>query len=373
MEKSYKYRIYPNKKQKQLIQETFGCSRFIYNYYLRMRMDVYKNTQKTFNYYECSRDLTQLKKELEWLQVPDKSALQNSLKDLQNAYVRFWETENRFPKFKTRKNRRQTYRTNGNGCEKNSLRYVNGFIRLPKIGNVKVRDKREPQGKIVSATVIQEVNGHYYVSLCCVDVEVVPLPKTGKSIGIDLGIVDFATLSDGRKIPNYRFYESLEKKAIKLQRELTRKPIGSSNREKSRKKLAKLHRHIAEQRRDFLQKLTTSLVREYDVICIEDLSSRTLKQTNIVARNKRVCDASWHEFRTMLEYKCRWYGKELVVIDKYFPSSQICHVCGVRSGKKRETIREWTCSNCGEKLDRDWNAAINILNEGTRQLKELIS
>lgn len=366
MEKTFKYRIYPNKKQKQLIQETFGCARFVYNYYLRKRMDAYGNNGKTMRYYECSKDLTKLKQEYEWLQVPDKSALQNALKDLQNAYVRFWETSNRFPKFKSRKNRHQTYRTNGNGCKPNSIRFIGGHIQLPKIGRVKTKDKREPQGRIISATVIQETNGHYYIALCCTDIEAQPLPKTGESVGIDLGIVDFATLSNGCKIANPRYYEKLENKMVKLQKEMARKPIGSSNREKARIKLAKVHRHVVQQRRDFLQKLTTELVREYDVICIEDLHVKKLKQTCLNKRNKRVCDVSWAEFRSMLEYKCQWYGKQLVVVDEYFPSSQICHICGHRGKRKNVFVRSWTCTNCHNKLDRDYNAAINILNEGIR-------
>ena len=185
---------------------------------------------------------------------------------------------------------------------------------------------------------------------------------------MDLGLVDFAILSDGTKIENPRFFEKSEQKLAKLQRELSRKTIGSSRWEKARLKVAKLQKHIANQRNDFLQKLTTTIVSNYDVIAIEDLDVKSMKETDSKTRNKRVGDVSWSEFRRMLTYKSQWYGKELSVIDRYYPSSQICHVCGHRDGKKSEDIRFWICPHCHSELDRDINAAINILNEGLRLL-----
>lgn len=368
MEKAYKYRIYPNKTQQKLIAKTFGCCRFIYNYFLDKRIELYKTQKESLTCNQCSKLLTDLKKEIEWLKEPDKCSLQNSLKDLDAAYKKFFKEHSGFPKFKSKKNRYRSYRTNyTNG----NIRFLNKHIQLPKLGNVKIRDKMIPSGRILNATISQEPNGHYYVSLCCAEVDVNPLPKTGISIGIDLGIETFASLSNGDKIPNPRFYERSEKKLAKLQRSLSRKTIGGSNWNKARIKVAKLQDHIKEQRRDFLQKLTTDIVRSYDTICIEDLDVSSMKETTNTVRNKHVGDVSWYEFRRQLTYKCNWYGKELTVINRYYPSSQVCHACGNQDTKKDESIREWICPFCGATLDRDINAAINILNEGLR-MKETI-
>ena len=364
-EKAYKYRIYPNKKQKELIAKTFGCTRFVYNYYLNKRKEMYENDKITFTYNMCSKDLTQLKKELEWLKEPDKDSLQKCLKDLDIAYQKFFKEHTGYPKFRSKKNRYQSYRTS---CTNNNIRFENKKIKLPKLGLVKTRDKQIPQGIILNATISQEPNGHYYCSLCCTDVEFEQLPKTNKNVGIDLGICDFAILSDGIKIENPQFFEKSEKKLAKLQRELSRKTIGSNRWNKVRIKVANLQKHISNQRNDFLQKLTTEIVRYYDIIAVEDLDVKAMKETDSTIRNKRVGDVSWSDFRRMLTYKTQWYGKELSVIDRYYPSSQICHVCGHRDGKKSEDIRSWICPNCNSELDRDINASINILNEGLRLL-----
>lgn len=363
--KSYRYRIYPNKKQRELIQKTFGCSRFVYNYYLNKRKELYETEKRRFSFYDCSKDLTQLKQEYEWLKEPDKNALQNSLKDLNFAYERFFSGENNYPKFKSKKDNYKSYRTNG---PLGRIRFENNYIRLPKLNFVKTKEKRFPQGRILNATVSQEPSGRYYCSICCGDVEIEQLPKTNQSIGIDLGLVDFAVLSDGTKIDNPRFYEKSEKKIIKLQRELTRKTIGSNRYNKARIKLANAHRHVMNQRKDFLQKLSTTIVRNYDTICIEDLNVLDMKETDSSIRNKRVVDVSWAEFRGMLTYKCEWYEKRLIIVDRYYPSTRICHCCGHNDGKKSEDIRVWMCPKCHSELDRDINAAINILNEGLRQL-----
>ena len=311
----------------------------------------------------CSKDLTDLKKELKWLKEPDKDSLQKTLRDLDMAYQKFFTEHIGYPKFKSKKNRYKSYRTS---CTNNNIRYENKHIRLPKLGLVKVRDKQIPQGRIFNATISQEPNGHYYCSLCCTDIEFEQYPKTNKNVGIDLGICDFAILSDGNKIENPQFYEKSEQKLAKLQRELSRKTIGSNRWNKARIKVAKLQKHIANQRNDFLHKLTTTIVSNYDVIAIEDLYVKSMKETDSKIRNKHVGDVSWSEFRRMLTYKSQWYRKKLFVIDRYYPSSQICHVCGHRDGKKSEDIRFWICPNCSSKLNRDINAAINILNEGLR-------
>lgn len=361
MEKAYKYRIYPNKKQKELIQKTFGCCRFVYNYFLDKRIKAYEENKETLNYSTTSKMLTELKKELVWLKEPDKDSLQKSLKDLDMAYQNFFKLHTGYPKFKSKKNRHQSYRTS---CTNNNIKFLDRHIQLPKLGLVKIRDKQIPQGRILNATISQEPNGHYYCSICCTDVEMPQLSKTNKNIGIDLGIVDFATFSDGTKIDNPRFYEKSEKKLAKLQRELSRKQIGSSNWNKVRIKIANLNKHIQNQRKDFLHKLTTDIIRNYDVICIEDLDVSSMKESGNSTRNKHISDVSFYEFRRQLTYKSQWYGRILSIVDRYYPSSQICHCCGNRDGKKSVDVRTWTCPECNTELDRDINAAINILNEG---------
>lgn len=365
MEKAFKYRIYPNKKQQELIQKTFGCVRFVYNYFLDLRISEYKNNGKSLSYYDTSKLLTQLKKDNEWLKEPDKDSLQKSLKDLDNAYQKFFKEHTGYPKFKSKKNRHKSYRTS---CSNNNIRFIENHIKLPKLGLVKIRDKQIPQGRILNATISQEPNGHYYCSLCCTEVEKPQYQKTNKNIGIDLGIVDIAIFSDGTKIENPKFYEKSEKKLAKLQKELSRKTIGGSNWNKTRIKVANLQKHISNQRNDFLHKLTTDIVKSFDVICIEDLDVKSMKETNNSTRNKRVGDVSWHEFRKQITYKSNWYGRKLSVVNRYYPSSQICHVCGNKDGKKSEDVRNWTCPKCSSELDRDINAAINILNEGLRLL-----
>lgn len=363
MEKAYKYRIYPNKKQQELIQKTFGCCRFVYNYFLDLKIKEYKENSKSLSYNESSKLLTQLKKELLWLKEPDKDSLQKSLKDLDNAYQKFFKEHSGYPKFKSKKNRHKSYRTS---CTNNNIQFCEKHIKLPKLGMVKFRDKHIPQGRILNATISQEPSGKYYVSICCTDVLCDPYTKTNNNIGIDLGIVDFAIMSDGNKIKNPRYYEKSERKLAKPQRELSRKQIGGANWNKARIKVANLQTHISNQRKDFLQKLTTDIVKEYDIIAIEDLDVKAMKETSSSIRNKHVVDVSWSEFRRQLTYKTQWYGKKLSVVNKYFPSSQICNICGHKDGKKSEDIRVWICPCCNNKLDRDVNAAINILNEGIR-------
>ena len=360
-ERAYKYRIYPNKKQQELIRKTFGCTRYVYNYYLDKR----KTDKTNYTYVKCAKDLTQLKKEFEWLKEVDSVGLQTSLKDLDVAYKNFFSGRSGYPKFKSRKNRHQSYRTS---FSHNNIAFMDKHIKLPKLGLVKVRDKQVPQGRILNATISQEPDGRFYCSLCCTDVSFKQLPKTNQFVGIDLGLVDFAIFSDGIKIENPRFFEKSEKKLAKLQRELSRKTIGCNRWNKARIKVAKLQKHISNQRKDFLQKLTTLIVRKYDIICIEDLDVKAMKETELTVRNKRVSDVSWSEFRRQLTYKSTWYGRTLSVVDRYYPSSRICHHCGRIDGKKAETIRFWVCPKCNSKLDRDVNAAINILNEGLRTI-----
>ena len=281
MEKAYKFRIYPNKQQEELINKTFGCCRFVYNKYLAKRIELYENNKETYSYKQCSSDLTNLKKELVWLKEVDSTSLQSLLKDLETAYKKFFKEKSGFPKFKSKKTNRFSYKTkytNGN------IEYLRKHIKLPKIGMVKIRDKQIPQGRILNATISKEPSGKYFVSLCCTDVEVKRFENTNSNIGLDLGIKEFCITSNGETIENPKYLKKSLNKLAKLQRELSRKSKGSSNRNKARLKVARLQERISNQRKDFLQKLSTKLIKENDIICIEDLQVKNMIKNEKLAR-----------------------------------------------------------------------------------------
>ena len=366
MERGYKYRIYPTPEQEVQIQKTFGCVRFVFNHFLALRKDLWASEKKSLSYNECSVRMTQMKQkpETEWLAEVDATALQSSLRSLDTAFKHFVRglkqgTFVGFPRFKSKKSHRRSYI-----CKKvgSNIKLLSDSVQLPKLGLVKCTVSRPIEGRILSATVSQTPSGKYYVSLCCTDVEIERLPTADKKVGLDVGIMSFAVDSNGTSYANPKYLQRSQRKLIRAQRQLSRKTKVSRNRDKARVKLARIHEHIEAQRKDMLHKLTTQLIKENDVICIEDLNVSNMMKNHHLAQS--IADVSWYEFRRQLEYKAEWYGRRIVAVDPK-NTSRVCSVCGQKSDAvKSLSVRRWKCAHCGTEHDRDGNAAKNILARG---------
>ena len=361
--RGYRYRAYPDKKQQEFFSKNFGSCRFVFNHYLAMRKAKWEEWHDTMSYNDTAKDLTHdLKKEYVWLKEADSSALQQSLRHMDNAYQNFFAKRAGYPKFK-KKRSEQSYRTMNNN---DSIRIEGNAIRLPKVGKVKIVNSRAFEGRIMSATVSRTSSGRYYISLQ-VEEEYEILPNNGGMVGIDAGLTVLYTDSENNKISNPRTLSKHEKRIRRLQRELTRKQKGSKNREKARIRLAREHEKIADIRNDFQHKMTYRLARENQVVCIEDLNVKGMMKNHKLA--KSISDASWSEFFRKLEYKMSDRGGILIRVPRTYPSSQKCSCCGRQNRKIRDLkIRAWTCPACGTKHDRDVNAAVNILAKGLEML-----
>lgn len=337
MKKGIKFRIYPNREQQNLINQTIGCCRLIYNKGLSMRNEAYENGNK-MGYSQTSAMLTELKRceDFAFLKVVDSIALQQSLRDLDRGFVNFFQKRAAHPIFKSKHNRHQSYRTVNQG---ENIRFVGRYIKLPKLGFVKIRQSMEV-GKINNVTIEHTPAGKYFAVLN-VEFEPVPRPNKGGSIGIDVGIKEFYSDSNGNIVSNPKYLEKSMRKLIREQRKLSRKQKGSNNRNKQRVKVAKVHEKITNQRNDFLQKESTKLIRENQTICIEDLRIKNMMRNHKLA--KAIASVSWAKFFDMLEYKATWYGNEIIRIPTMYPSSQTCSCCGYQNPPALAVVSVKSC------------------------------
>ncbi|NER30648.1 MAG: IS200/IS605 family element transposase accessory protein TnpB, partial [Symploca sp. SIO1C4] len=361
-QRAYRYRLYPTAEQESLLRRTLGCVRLVYNKALGLRTEAWYERQQRIDYKQSSNLLTQWKKQedLDFLNEVSCVPLQQCLRHLQKAFTNFWAKRAKYPRFKKKRN---------GGCAeftKSAFQWKDGQVYLAKNREpLPIRWSRTlPKGVSPSTVTVRlDPSGRWFVSLLVDDPTITPHPPTNKQVGIDVGVSSLISTSDGEKVTNPKQFNRLHKKLLIAQRELSRKTKGSNNRYKARLKVAKVHAKIKDARTDFLHKLTTRLVQENSLIAIEELGVRNMVKNRKLAR--AISDAAWGEFFRQLEYKCQWYGRELVKIDRFFPSSKRCNNCGFVVERLPLNIRSWDCPECGTKgIDRDINAGKNILAAG---------
>ena len=351
---AFKYRIYPNTEQKIFFAKCFGCVRFFYNKSLSDMNDIYKATGKFKNITPAS-----YKEDYPFLKEVDSLALSNAQLNRNTAFKSFFSHKTAFPKYKSKRND-QSYTTNNQG----SVKFSNNdrYISIPKCPRIRIKKHRDFIGTIKSITVSRTFDNKYYMSLL-VETEIEQLEATSKVIGLDLGIKNLIVDSNGHKYKNHKYLTKSQSRLAKEQRKLSKMVKGSNNRNKQRIKVAKLHKHIQNQRNDYLHKLSRQIIDESQVIVLEDLKVKGMEQNNKLARN--ITDASWSRLVSMLTYKANWYGRTVIKVPNNYPSSQLCSICGYKNSiTKSLNVRKWTCPECGTVHDRDINAARNILSKG---------
>lgn len=364
MHKGYKARIYPTKEQQNILLKMFGSCRFVYNHFLAERIRSYKEDGVSLTYYKTTNMLTVLKRDKDhlWLNKCDSMALQEALRNLDRAYQNFFKGNAHFPRFHS-KHGKQSYRTRN---QHNGIRIVGNTVRIPKVGFVKYKGLKHFDGRILNVTVSKSASGKFHISLCVETAETV-LSNAGCTVGLDVGIKEFYTDSNGNTVANPKTYYKHERKLIREQRKLSRKHKGSNNCNKQRIRLVLQHEKVANIRSDFLHKQTHALANENQVVCVEDLNVKGMLRNHHLA--KAISDVSWSEFFRLLEYKTAERGGIVVKVPTFYPSSQTCSCCGHQNPLvKNLAIRKWKCPNCGTHHDRDGNAAINILNKGLEML-----
>lgn len=366
IKKTYKFQLLPDKDQKTLLDKHFGCIRVVYNYFLNQRKEEYLIGNKSINYYSQAKDLSNLKKDEKyvWLKEVNSQSLQHSLKHLEVAYVNFFQKRTKFPRFKNKKDYNSFH-------VPQHFEVINNKLFLPKFKNgISINMNGEKLANLRNCTISKTPTDEYFVSILC-EIEYQPIDKTGKSVGLDLGIKDFCITSDGINYENHKHTDKYAKKLKRQQQHLSRKKIGSKNKNRQRLKVAKIHKKITNSRNDRLHKISREIVNNYDIICIEDLNVKGMvKNKNL---SKSISDVAWSRFVTYLTYKTEWDDKKIVKISRWFPSSKTCCDCGFIYQDQTLNIRKWSCPICGSKHDRDLNAAKNILKQGLLTYRQEMS